>query len=88
MRTDHPLDFEQFFDYLPLIIREPDYVAAHPNGVSIEFIKLFRENDQTVLVAVRASSSGLLYARSLYEISREKLEHYTASGTTVKLDNF
>ena len=83
MQKEHPDDFAKYFALLPQILSSPDYVGKHPSKGSIEFIKQLNEN---VLVAVRASQSGKLFARSIYVINKEKLARYIESGTTVKVE--
>ena len=82
MQQKHPEVFQQYFEVLPQIIKDPDYVGKHPSKGSIEFIKVF---DQCILVAVRASRSGKLFVRSMYEIAEEKLFSYLKSGTIIKV---
>lgn len=82
MKKEHPECFDKYFDKIPEIIAHPDYVGRHPSKGSIEFIKTYREH---VLVAVRASMSGVLFVRSLYLINPKKLERYLRSGTTFKV---
>lgn len=49
-------------------------------------IEIIKQLDENVLVAVRASQSGKLFARSIYVINKEKLARYIESGTTVKVE--
>ncbi|MHB0886008.1 MAG: PBECR3 domain-containing polyvalent protein [Bacillota bacterium] len=80
MRNEHPGDFRRFFAYIPLILQEPHFMSARPSTGSIEYVRVFNEPQQAVLVAVRASRSGVLYVRSLYAISWGKLFSYLRSG--------
>jgi hypothetical protein len=63
------------------VILYPDYVALHPNGKSIEFIKRI---DNLVVAAVRIKSSGNLWIKTLYPISESKLNRYIQSGNAKK----
>lgn len=82
MQSEHPDDFDQLFECLPIVISDPTYVGLHPNGKSIEYIRIFYERDgEIVLVAVRVSNQGTLFARSLYTITHQKLQSYLAAGT-------
>ncbi len=78
--NEHPVDFRRFFTYIPLILQEPHFMSVRPSTGSIEYVRVFDESRQAVLVAVRASRSGVLYIRSLYAISWGKLSSYLGSG--------
>lgn len=81
MKKEHPKDYEKYGQLIPKIIAYPDYVGIHPKNGSIQYIK---EVSNGILIAVRASSSGVLFVRSLYELSEGKLELYIKSGTIKK----
>lgn len=75
MKQEHPEDYEKYGDKLEQIIRNPDFVAKHPRKNSIEYIKVFEPDH--VLVAVRVSNNGKLYARTLFVMGPEKVSKYT-----------
>lgn len=82
MKSEHPDDFEKYSDRIEEIIERPDFIALHPTKKSIEYIKLyFDHNEEIVLLAVRASAKGTLFARSLYSIDKNKFDSYAKSGT-------
>lgn len=81
MIDSHVSIYDQYFECIPDIISSPDYVGKHPSDGSIEYIK---EYDERVLLAVRVSQSGRLYARSLYDLKDKKLESYLKSGRAFK----
>ena len=66
----------------------PDYIAKHPKKPSIEYIKVFYDEDKKdhVLVAVRASNRGVFYARSLFIMSDEKVEKYRKKGALIEYE--
>lgn len=86
----HECNFKNYNEYkkcveaTPDIIEEPDYVAVHPNGKSIEYIKKI---DQVMLVAVRIKPYGKLWVKSVFPISQAKLDLYIESGTAKNLKN-
>lgn len=82
MKSEHPEDFEKYGGKLAEILENPDYVAKHPRKDSIEYIKVFYDEDKGdhVLVAVRASKTGIYYARTLFVMGDEKVEKYTQKG--------
>jgi len=74
--------YKDCLESIHTIISEPDYVALHPKGQSIEYIK---QLDELVLVAVRIKSVGSLWVRSFYPITKSKLNRYISEGTAQKL---
>ena len=79
MKSEHPKDFEIYGDKIEEIISNPDYIAKHPNkkNSAIEYIKIYKnENNDHVLVAVRATGTGTLFARTLFVMNSKKVEKY------------
>lgn len=87
MKSDHPEDFEKYGEKLAEILEFPDYVAKHPKKDSIEYIKKYydAEKEDYVLVAVRASTSGIIYARTLFVMGDDKVEKYKAKDALKKI---
>jgi hypothetical protein len=83
MQRSHPEDFARYGDRLEDVIQSPHYVMLHPSDGSIRFIREYIEDGERVLVAVRASSGGSFFARSLYTIEEAKLESYRNTGNLV-----
>lgn len=85
MKSAHPDAYKLYGDKIKEIINEPDYISKHPNKSSIEYIKIFNnENDDHVLVAVRATGSGKLFARTLFIMDDVKVSKYTKCGAFKK----
>ena len=84
MQKSHPLDYEMYYDEISTILDSPDYVALNKDG-SIEYVKEFIVNDDFVKIAVRISSSGSLYARTLYTLNSKRVTDYIAKGTLKKV---
>lgn len=81
MQTKHPADFEKYGSMIDEIIAAPDYICKHPQKDSIEYVKVFKnENNEHVLVAVRASGKGVLFARTLFVMDKGKVEAYQAKN--------
>lgn len=79
MKSEHPKDFEVYGNKIKEIINNPDYIAKHPNkkNSAIEYIKVYKNaNNEHVLVAVRATGKGTLFARTLFVMDSEKVEKY------------
>ncbi|MDU1228360.1 PBECR2 nuclease fold domain-containing protein [Clostridium sp.] len=79
MIKEHPEDYEKYGDKIEYIIANPDFIAKHPtkSNSSIEYIKVFKdENEDYVLVAVRATGGKKLFARTLFVMDPEKVDKY------------
>jgi hypothetical protein len=82
MKSEHPDDFEKYSGKIAEILEFPDYVAKHPKKDSIEYIKKYydEEKGDYVLVAIRATTNGIHYARTLFVMSDIKVEKYKQKG--------
>lgn len=77
MKSEHPKDFAKYGDKIEEIIENPDFIAKHPKNGSIQYIKIYKnENDDYVMVAIRASGSGTLYAKTLFVMDPAKVARY------------
>ncbi|QUI24844.1 hypothetical protein HZI73_22200 [Vallitalea pronyensis] len=74
-------EYKKCIEFTPDIIANPDYVGVHPNGKSIEFIKTI---DQTLVVAVRIKPKGILWVKTIFPITPDKLNVYKKSNTLKK----
>lgn len=85
MKTRHPKDYEKYGDKIGIILDNPTYIAKHPKKDSIEYIKLFpTEDGEHVLVAVRATGKGILFARTLFVMSPIKVEKYKNKNVLIE----
>lgn len=86
MNDEHPEHYAKYGDQLAEIISSPTYVSKNPTKGSIEYIKEYTdENNDHVLVAVRATGSGTLFARTLFVMTEEKVDKYRAKGALIKI---
>ncbi|MPM89771.1 hypothetical protein SDC9_136883 [bioreactor metagenome] len=77
MKSEHPEDYDKYGEYIEEIINNPTYIAKHPKKSSIEYIKVYiTDKDEHVLVAVRATGKGKLFARTLFVMDPIKVEKY------------
>lgn len=81
MKSTHPADFAKYFSELENILANPDYLNLHPKDGSIQYVKVF---DAHVMVGVRISSKGALFARTIFEMSEQKVETYNKKGLLKK----
>ena len=85
MKTSHPGDYARYFNNIESILDHPDYVGKNPSDGSIEFVKEYKIDGDYVKVAVRISSGGLFYARSLYVLNSNRTFNFIAKGTLKKV---
>ena len=81
-KFDSEDQYKTCIESTPDIISNPDYIALHPNGESIEYIK---QIDKLILVAVRIKRNGNLWVKSVYPITQAKLDKYINSNTAKKM---
>jgi len=84
MQNSHPEDFEKYGSHLSEILENPDYVGKNPKDESIEYVKEFCIDGEYVKVAVRISSHGKYFARSLYVLNRNRVIRFIEKGTLKK----
>ena len=86
IKNRHPYEYERYLPDIGLIINSPDYVGLNPKDASILFVKLYDVNGEYVRVAVRITSGGKCYAKTLHLLSTCNAERYIEKGTLKKLD--
>lgn len=84
MKRKHPKDYELYGNDISIIIKKPTYVAKNPNQGSIEYIKEYKTNNEFVLVAVRISNKGRMFARTLFTMTDRKKNIYLKKGYAKK----
>lgn len=86
MLEEHPEDYNAYGDKIEEIINNPDFIAKHPKkkNSSIEYVKIYKnEEDEYVLVAVRASGNGILFARTLFVMDPKKVDKYNEKSALI-----
>ena len=86
MKRQHPEDFSKYGKDIEKIIKEPTYIAKNPNQGSIEYIKEYKMNNKLVLVAVRISNKGTMFAKTLFTMSERKKNIYLKNGYAKKYE--
>ena len=84
MLQSHPEDYQKYREQIPSIIEQPDYVGLNPSDNSLEYVKLFIIDNESVKVAVRVSHGGKLYARTIYARDLQKMERFVKKGYLLK----
>ncbi len=86
MKRQHLQDYEKYGKDIEKIINNPTYVAKNPNQGSIEYIKEYRIDKEYVLVAVRISNKGTMFAKTLFTMSERKINIYLKNGYAKKYE--
>lgn len=84
MQRQHPEDYKKYGKNIEEIIENPTYIAKNPNQGSIEYIKEYKVNNEFVLVAVRISNKGTLFAKTLFTMTERKINIYLKNGYAKK----
>ncbi len=84
MKRQHPDDYNKYGKDIENILKEPTYVARNPNQGSIEYIKEYKVNNDFILVAVRISNKGTMFAKTLFKMSEKKKNIYLKNGYAKK----
>ena len=84
MLLSHPDDYNKYKDKITDIINSPEYVGINPKDQSIEYVKTFSVENKSVKVAIRVSSSGVHFARTLYARDISKVDKFIQKGYLVK----
>ena len=82
MKTSHPDAFEKYFDSLKLILEEPDFINRNPKDGSVKYIK---QLDDNVIVGIRMSQAGSVFARTIYTFQLKKFEQYLSNGYLIDM---
>lgn len=87
IKNRHPYEYEKYFCQIGEIISKPDYVGRNPSDESITFVKLYKSDGEYIRVAVRVTTKGIAYAKTLHLLSTSNAERYIEKGTLKALTN-
>lgn len=76
MENKHNSVYHKYKSKIPLIIDAPDYVGINPKDSSIEYVKEFELDNEFVKVAVRVSTNGNYFARSMYVLNNNRVQNF------------
>lgn len=85
IRNRHPYEYDKYYKDIGIIINTPDYVGKNPKDGSILFVKIYKENEEYIRVAVKITSSGKCFAKTLHSLSTCNAERYLEKGTLKSL---
>lgn len=86
IKNRHPYEYDKYYDDISTIINSPDYVGINPKDASILFVRLYEVNGEYIRVAVKVTTSGKCFAKTLHSLSTCNAERYLEKGTLRKLD--
>ena len=81
MKASHPKDYNKYGGRIEEIINAPDYVAINKKDDSLEYVKEFMADNEYVKVAVRVSTKGTHFVRSLYVLNNNRVNNFIRKGT-------
>lgn len=84
MKREHLEDYNKYGKNIEDIVNNPTYVARNPNQGSIEYIKEYEIENDFVLVAVRVSNKGTMFAKTLFRMTERKKDIYLKKGYAKK----
>lgn len=88
MEKKHSHDYYYYHHLLPNIISNPDYVGIEPKNNSIEYIKEVSIDPSAIIkIAIRVSSNGKYFVRTMYNISDHKIQSALNKGYLFKVEN-
>ena len=87
IRNRHPYEYEKYLPHISDIISMPDYVGKNPSDDSISFVKFYQMGEEYVRVAVRVTTNGTAFAKTLHLLSTANAEKYIEKGTLKILTN-
>lgn len=88
MEKKHSHDYYYYYHLLPNIISNPDYVGIEPKNNSIEYIKEVSIDPNVIIkIAIRVSSNGKYFVRTMYNISDHKIQRALNKGYLFKVEN-
>lgn len=88
MEKKHSHDYYYYHHLLPNIIENPAYVGIEPKNNSIEYIKEVSIDPNVIIkIAIRVSSNGKYFVRTMYNISDHKIQSALNKGYLFKVEN-
>ena len=76
----------KYIDYIPDIIKNPDYIGINPNESkdSLELVKRYKDN---VLLGLKVDSvNNTLYVSTMYDLQEQKLQRRLFSGRLISFN--
>ncbi len=71
-KKKHPGIFEKYYQLIPEIIFNPDYIGKNPKET--KSIEMYKRVDETLLLAIKLDPHGYLYLSSFYELNNAEFK--------------
>ena len=84
MQSSHPADYKKYGGHIGDILKNPDYVGINKKDGSLEYVKEYVVDNEFVKVAVRVSTNGSYFARSIYVLNNNRVNNFIKKGTLQK----
>ena len=83
VKKNHPGIFENFHQFIPDILSNPDYVGNNPKEPNS--VELYKRVSMDLLLAVKLDPTGYLYLSSMYDLhnANHKIQKRLKSGRIV-----
>lgn len=71
----------KYIDYIPDIIKNPDYIGINPNETEAESIELIKRYKDNILIGIKLDKDNdYLYVSTMHDISESKIQRRLFSG--------
>lgn len=87
MKQKHPKDYDKYNNLIGDIINFPDFVGINKKNSSIEYVKEIFDltTNEYVKVAVRVTTNGQYFARTLYSLNKNRVQNFIDKGYLKKI---
>ena len=71
----------RYIDYIPEIIKIPDYIGVNPNENGTESVELIKRYKDNILIGIKLDKeNGYLYVSTMHDIQEAKINRRLHSG--------
>lgn len=85
IKNRHPYEYDKYYKDIESILAKPDYIGINPKDKSILYVKEYTLDKEYIRVAIRVTSSGNCYAKTLHLLSTCNAERYIQKGSLIRL---
>ena len=71
----------KYIDYIPDIIKEPDYIGINPHETEVQSIELIKRYNDNILIGIKLDKDNdYLYVSTMHDIPESKIQRRLFSG--------
>lgn len=71
----------KYIDYIPDIIKSPDYIGVNPNEKGVKSIELIKRYADNILIGIKLDSDNeYLYVSTMHDVQEGKIQRRLHSG--------